>query len=234
MFQEADIAAAPLYITDHRSEVIDFTRPFLNVEATMLMRRPPTGQENQIAASSDLLNQNNFLYGTLNAGVIIRAFRTSNDSVYRAIWRKMRKFKPSVFTNTNEEGIDRARKGDYVFIIPSTIGDYIIKRAPCDLITVDRFLMRRSYGLAVQKGSALLPRLNKILSLLELNGFLHHLYKKWWSDHNECNGVKTSKHVYSPNAVACLTPYLPFYLMVSACCVYHFSIPILYFMLCLR
>ena len=215
LFQEADIAAAPLYITDHRSEVIDFSRPFLQVDATLLMKRPPTGKKLSIRAASDLLTQQRYTYGTLNAGVIIRAFRTSNDSVYRAIWRKMRKTQPSAFTPTNEEGINRVRQDNYIFIIPSTIGEYIKRRAPCDLVTIDNFLMERAYGLAVQKGSALLPRLNKILSLLEINGFLHHLYKKWWIDHNECNGVKTSKHIYSPNGSPCLTPSLPLYLLIG-------------------
>ncbi len=33
------MAAAPLYITKHRMEVVDFTQPFLDVQASLLMRR---------------------------------------------------------------------------------------------------------------------------------------------------------------------------------------------------
>ena len=108
----------------------------------------------------------------------------------------MRKSNQNVLTSTNEEGIERARRGNFVFILPSTIGDYIIKRRPCDLMIQDNFLMHRGYGLAVQKGSALLPKLNNILSLLKLNGYLQKLYHKWWIENNECNGVRTSKRVY--------------------------------------
>ncbi len=39
LLQDADIAAAPIYITRHRMEVVDFTRAFLDVHASLLMRR---------------------------------------------------------------------------------------------------------------------------------------------------------------------------------------------------
>ena len=157
--------------------------------------------------------QKQFSYGTLNAGVIIRAFRTSNDSVYRTLWKKMRKTSSNAFTGTNEEGIEKARKDNFIFILPSTIGDYIAKRRPCDLVTKDRFLMNRAYALAVQKGSALLPKLNNILSLFELNGYLRKLYHKWWSETTECNGVKTSKRVYRTNETSVVESYL--YIFIS-------------------
>ena len=81
----------------------------------------------------------------------------------------------------------------YVFILPSTIADYISRRLPCDLIAKDKFLMKRSYGLATQKGSGLLPKLNSALKLLHINGYLEFLYNKWWIKKSECNGIKYSK-----------------------------------------
>ncbi len=181
--------------------VVDFTRPYLHVQATVLIQRPQGGRDLPIQMSTDLLDQNVMKYGTLNTGVIIRAFRRSNDSFLQTLWRKMRSFSPPAFTSTNAQGISRVRNGGYAFILPSTIGEYISKREPCDLITVDRFLMNRGYGLAVQKGSALLPKLNQVLALMEMNGDLHRLYQKWWNDRSECNGIKTSKHTHSINSV---------------------------------
>ena len=193
------MAAAPLYVTKHREEVIDFTQQFLKVYATVLLRRPPTGRLNRIKSAPDLLTQSEIKYGTLNTGVIIREFRRANNSVFQAIWRNMKAFNPPVFTRSNEEGIAKVRKDKYAFILPSTIGEYISKRMPCDLITADRFLMDQGYGLGVQKGSALLSKVNKVLNLLEINGFLQHIYHKWWNEKSECNGIKTSKHTFSPN-----------------------------------
>ena len=202
LFQEADVAAAPLYITHRRSKVVDFSQSYLNVKATVLLRRPPTGRKLRINTASDLLDQSEITYGTLNTGVIIRALRRSNDTTISALWRNMKKFYPSVFTRTNEEGILRVRQQKYAFILPSTIGEYISKRMPCDLITVDRFLMEQGYGIATQKGSALVSKLNKVLTLLEANGFLQRLYHKWWNEKSECNGIKTSKHTFSPNTAS--------------------------------
>ena len=64
-FQRADIAAAPLYITEYREKVVDFSMPFMEVEATLLLRKPPSGVPNPITSYTDLLNQSEIKYGTL-------------------------------------------------------------------------------------------------------------------------------------------------------------------------
>lgn len=192
------MAAAPMYITKHRAEAVDFTHPFLTVEATILLRRPRPGHETHIKSAYDLINQSEYIFGTLNTGVIIRALRTSNDTLQKLLWQKMRSFHPAVFTKSNEEGINRVRRDRYAYILPSVIGDYIKERMPCDLVTVDRFLMERGYGMAVQKGSGLLPKLNHALELLKKGGYLEQIYKKWWIKTGECNGIKSSK-MYSLN-----------------------------------
>jgi hypothetical protein len=56
-------------------------------------------------------------------------------------------------TATNEEGIEKVRREKFAFILPDTIGEYVSQRAPCDLISVGRFLERRGYALAVPKQS---------------------------------------------------------------------------------
>ena len=63
------------------------------------------------------------LVGTLNKGIIVHAFKHTNDSDYKHIFQNMKDFSPSVFTDSNLEGIERARAGGYAFIIPSTIGE---------------------------------------------------------------------------------------------------------------
>ena len=123
---------------------------------------------------------------------------------------------PDVLTNSNEAGLARVRgehltaefsydsshnRGKntpeisirpisddrYAFILPDTIADYITTRKPCDLQKVgEGFLMNRGYGLAVPKGSSLLSYLNRGLNLLEADGTLHRLHKKWWTSGNQC------------------------------------------------
>ena len=166
------MAAAPMYSTKHRAKVIDFTDSFMDVAATLLLRKPPTATELKIKSARDLLSQSEIKYGTLDTGVIIRAFKSTNDTIYHMLWRNMQRFEPNVFTETNEAGIERVRKEKYAFIIPSTIGEYISMRLPCDLVTMDRFLMKRGYSLSVQQGSPLLQDINRALYILNETGEL--------------------------------------------------------------
>jgi len=56
----------------------------------------------------------------------------------------MTHFRPSVFTRTNEQGIERLRRPDgqrYAFIVPHPIGEYVsATQAPCNVIAVGRLV----------------------------------------------------------------------------------------------
>lgn len=148
----------------------------------------------------DLVNQSEVRYGTLNKGVLVRAFKRTNVSLYKMMWRQMQRFDPSVFTPTNEEGIERLRRQNYAFILPHTIAEYVSLREPCDLVTVGRFLMHRGYALAVRKESPLLRRqLNDALRKLAGTGYMDSLYRKWWFGRSDCDGamIPRSQKVYS-------------------------------------
>ena len=198
---------------------MDFTVPYLDVQATILLRKPPNGEESHVTSVTDLINQSEIKYGTLNTGLIIWEFKNTNITAYRIMWRNIQRFTPTVFTESNEEGIRRVRREKYAYILPSTIGEYIAKRQPCDLINVDRFLMNRGYGLAVKRKSPLLEDLNKAITELRQDGTLQRLYNKWWFTTSDCNGVKSSK-IYSVNSAASLTLF-PAALFVWMCMAFH-------------
>ena len=198
LFQEADIGAAPIYITEHRAKVVDFSLPFLTVQATVLLRKPPIGQPLWIKTVTDLLDQSEIKYGTLNTGLLLWSLRNTNDSALKLIYRKMTRFYPSVFTESNEEGIQRVRDEKFAFILPSTIGEYISQKPPCDLITVDKFLLNQGFGLVVEKNSPLLTILNNALHKLRDNGFIDRIFQKWWTKKSDCVGIKSSS-MFSAN-----------------------------------
>ncbi|KAK2145084.1 hypothetical protein LSH36_704g02042, partial [Paralvinella palmiformis] len=200
--QEADIAAAPMYKTEERQQVVDFSIPFLNVQATLLVRKPPTGGKLNITSVEDLLDQNEFKYGTLNRGIIVRAFGNTNSTILKTIWGNMLTFKPSVFTSSNREGILRVRRTKFIFIIPHTIGDYMSIKEPCDLVTIDRFLLDDGYCLAVVKGSDLLTQFNLAIQMLRHNGLLDDLYRTWWLARSKCDHIE-SNQIYGSSYMAC-------------------------------
>lgn len=65
----------------------------------------------------------------------------SNFSTYQKMWSTMESAKPSVFTSSNSEGVDRVQKaqGSYAFLMESSSIEYIIERN-CDLQQVGGLL----------------------------------------------------------------------------------------------
>ena len=190
-----------MYQTTQRAAVVDFSIPYLDVHATLLLRKPAPGSKVAIRSVTDLINQSEIRYGTLDRGILVRAFRKTNSSALRVMWRKMQRFRPSAFTASNEEGIARVRSERYAFVIPHTIGEYMSLRDPCDLITVDRFLIDEGYRLAVGKGSELLTQLNLAIHTLRENGKLMALYRTWWLGRSQCDVIKPHK-IYGSAFVA--------------------------------
>jgi len=190
------VAAAPLYITDQRAEVVDFSVPFLVVEAAILLRKSTTGSPDlRMRSAADLLavSPDVLQFGTLNAGLIYRTLRTSNTTLHRMLYSRMRRSRPSAFASSNEEGINRVRASSghrqYAFILPRTIADYISRRYPCDLrVVIDPGLANERFGLAVPLGSGLRPQLNRALRQLVADGFVARTYARWILDGSECGG----------------------------------------------
>ena len=74
------------------------------------------------------------------------------------MWSFMESQEPSVFVGTTKEGIERAVKGDYVFLGESTLLDYVTNRQ-CDLMRIGGLLDSKGYGFITAKGSPLRDRL---------------------------------------------------------------------------
>lgn len=82
-------------------------------------------------------------------------FQQSKVAVYQRMWAYMQSASPSVFVNSNEEGINRVREGNYAFLIESTTNDYNNMRSPCDTMKVGTNLDSKGYGIATPAGSDL-------------------------------------------------------------------------------
>jgi len=57
-----------------------------------------------------------------------------------------------------QEGVQRARRESYAFIVDSPMAAYVSGRPPCDLYVTEPFLTQMTYAFAVRRGStALIP-----------------------------------------------------------------------------
>ena len=69
------------------------------------------------------------------------------------MWSFMDNQDPPVFVKTSQEGIDRVLKGDYAFLMESTMIDFT-KQRNCDLMQVGGLLDSKGYGIGTQVGKS--------------------------------------------------------------------------------
>ena len=58
-----------------------------------------------------------------------------------------------VFVKSQQEGIEKVRRGRYAFLTESALADYAASRKPCDLMKVGGNLNSKAYGIAIPLGS---------------------------------------------------------------------------------
>jgi len=97
LMQEADLAAAPITVSDDRREAVDFTVPFMNFGTDILMKKPRSANNGTtpspplpvIASISDLARQTVIKYGVVRDGRTADFFRKSQDPAYKQMWNEM-------------------------------------------------------------------------------------------------------------------------------------------------
>lgn len=132
----------------------------------------------------------------------IFSLQDSNFSTYQRMWSFMESQRPSVFTASNVEGVDRVvkGKGSYAFLMESTSIEYVIERN-CELTQIGGMLDSKGYGIAMPPSMCCHNKLfyyrnNSVLILdspfrtaisgailkLQEEGRLHILKTRWWKE----------------------------------------------------
>ncbi|XP_018792414.1 PREDICTED: glutamate receptor ionotropic, kainate 2 [Bactrocera latifrons] len=149
-----------------------------NLAASLTNNKLPS----EFDSLESLIDQDKIKYGTLAGGSTSVFFSESNETEYKRAWNQMISFKPSAFTSSNKEGVDRVRKGNgsYAFLMETTTLSYNIER-DCHLKQVGSQFSEKHYALAVPLGAEY--RSNLSVSLLQLSekGELFNLKHRWWT-----------------------------------------------------
>ncbi|XP_045462402.1 glutamate receptor ionotropic, kainate 2-like isoform X6 [Harmonia axyridis] len=210
MEKKADLAVGSMTINYARESVIDFTKPFMNLGISILFKATSTrivggiwwfftliiisSYTANLAAfltvermitpienAEDLAGQTEITYGTLESGSTMTFFRDSMIETYRKMWRFMENRKPSVFVSTYEDGIQRVLKGNYAFLMESTMLDYVVQR-DCNLTQIGGLLDSKGYGIATPMGSPWRDKISLAILELQEKGEIQMLYDKWWKN----------------------------------------------------
>ncbi|XP_076667724.1 glutamate receptor ionotropic, kainate 2 isoform X2 [Andrena cerasifolii] len=130
----------------------------------------------------DLAKQTKIKYGAVAGGSTSAFFRDSNYSTYQRMSAAMMEARPSVFTKSNDEGVDRVlKKRDYAFLMESTTIEYRMERN-CDLDKVGGLIDNKGYGIALPRNSPYRTPISGAILMLQEKGVLQDLKKKWWEE----------------------------------------------------
>ncbi|XP_073835691.1 glutamate receptor ionotropic, kainate 2-like [Musca autumnalis] len=137
--------------------------------------------EGDIKGVEDLAKQNEVKFGTIEGGSTYTFFSESNETAFRLAYNMMQSQDPSVYTASNNEGVERVLKnnGSYMFLMETTSLEYNTERN-CKLKMLGETFGEKHYAIAVPFGAEYRSNLSvAILKLGEL-GQLFQLKKKWW------------------------------------------------------
>ncbi|XP_055382987.1 glutamate receptor ionotropic, kainate 2 [Condylostylus longicornis] len=139
--------------------------------------------DSPIESAEDLAKQTRIKYGALKGGSTAAFFRESKISTYQRMWSFMESARPSVFTSSNYEGVERVikGKGTYAFLMESTSIEYVTERN-CDLTQVGNMLDTKGYGIATPPNSPYRTAINGVILKLQEEGKLHILKTRWWKE----------------------------------------------------
>ncbi|KAM6927380.1 glutamate receptor U1 [Xenentodon cancila] len=144
----------------------------------------------------DLASQDFIEYGCLAGSSTLAFFKNSNDPVYRRIYEHMERTKS--FVSSVDEGVKRAKEGNFAFIGESVSLDLAVARH-CELVRVHEVIGMRGYSIAAPLGSPIIKNLSVAILQLSEAGELAYLRSKWWA--SSCIADKTKSSAVHPHSL---------------------------------
>jgi hypothetical protein len=130
-------------------------------------------------------------YGVVRHSMVERTMSSSADPMTRALWSRVATFWPPALVDSVQEGVERARRDRFAFVVDSPMAAYVAGRPPCDLYTTEPFLDQMTYAFAVRRPSpsppwvaSLRQSIDAQLKRMKNTGEMQTMYLRWWRD--EC------------------------------------------------
>ena len=133
--------------------------------------------ETPIKSIADLAGQTKIKYGTVKNSYCNSMFRSSQLEIFKKMWTHMDKVHPDSMVANASEGIEKAKREDYVFIWDMPVTKYIALH-DCETISTGTPFDEKGYGIGVPMGAAYRDQITlEILSLGEA-GYMQELEEK--------------------------------------------------------
>ena len=167
----ADLAIADLTITAHRSEVVDFSHPFLMQSLGILMNRKDIGNMKTI---KDLIANPNLKLGVVNHGSTHALLMDSNAVLLRQLYEKIDR--DDSLVRSTAAGVDRALDGGFGLITSTAYIQEIVARH-CNLTLYQELLPAQASGLgiAMQADSIYRRLINRGILMMQESGKMQQL-----------------------------------------------------------
>ncbi|XP_042214058.1 glutamate receptor ionotropic, kainate 2-like isoform X3 [Homarus americanus] len=137
--------------------------------------------DSPVESAEDLAKQTKIKYGCKMGGSTYSFFRDSSIPTYQRMWSAMSNARPTVFTKSNDAGVERVSKSDgqYAFLMESSSIEYVVERK-CELTQVGGLLDSKSYGIALPPNSPYTGAISSAVLKLKESGKLYILKTQWW------------------------------------------------------
>uniref|UniRef100_A0AAQ4QPI1 Glutamate receptor n=1 Tax=Gasterosteus aculeatus aculeatus TaxID=481459 RepID=A0AAQ4QPI1_GASAC len=151
--------------------------------------KTPESTHLTVKGFEDLANQDTIEYGCLAGSSTLAFFKNSNNPVYRRIYEHMERTKS--FVSSMDEGVRRAKEGNFAFIGESVSLDLAVARH-CELVRAHEVVGMRGYSIAAALGSPIIKNLSVAILQLSEAGELAYLRSKWWASSCMADKAKSS------------------------------------------
>jgi hypothetical protein len=167
---------------------------------------PPTSPAIRVRRihTADQLLASDMSYGVVRHSMVERTMSGSTDPLTRTLWSRVTTFWPPAVVDSVQEGVERARRDRFAFVVDSPMAAYVAGRPPCDLYTTEPFLDPMTYAFAVRRTSktstsgnvdsssstaspwmaSLRQSVDAQLRRMKNTGEMQTMYLRWWRD--EC------------------------------------------------
>lgn len=98
-----------------------------------------------------LADEKKVMYGAKKGGSTLKFFELSDNENYQKMYKYMTDNAKSVLVSSNDDGVSKAKQGNYAYLMESSTIEYIVQRH-CEVTQVGNKLDQKGYGIAMKKG----------------------------------------------------------------------------------